>query len=153
LFKRSVRFHVTYDFGLRFELRYDVTCDVEQFGGAPGVLKAFLRVRHEGGTEMLFGDQLSFSGAPKELSHGDLKKMHSLLQFGGALGAGAGVYELQLLVVDHRNRSYRHRWTAKAFPHGRESSVSLSMQPNTLAPLSAAPLPPKPGERGPSSQF
>jgi len=134
------------DFAFRFELGYIVQCDVRQFGGLPGELRTFLRVRPEGGAEVILGDQFMFQGLPKDAkSPPDLRKIHADLEFSGALTAGEGAYAMDLLVFDNRQRLFRHSWKLKAFPHGDEGKVELAMAPRTLAPLHMIPIPERVG--------
>jgi len=134
------------DFAFRFELGYIVECDVRQFGGLPGELRTFLRVRPEVGAETILADQFMFQGLPKDAkSLPDLRKIHADLEFSGALTAGEGVYAMDLLVFDNRDRLFRHSWKLKAFPHGDEGKVDLSMASGTLAPLRMIPIPDRPG--------
>jgi len=136
------------DFAFRFELRYTVECEIKQFGGVPGDLRAFLRVRPEAGEETVLGDAFAFPGAPEGFMVSDLSHVHARLEFSGVLAAGYGQYHMELLVVDNRHRVFRHHWKAKAFPHGRENELNFSMQPNTLAPLRSAPIPLRSGNNG-----
>ncbi len=129
------------DFAFRFELRYTVDCEVNQFGGQPGEIKTYLRVRSASGTETVLGDRFAFNGAPKPLPLSDLNRVHAKLQFSGVLAAGPGEYDMDLLVIDNRTRAYRRRWTARAFPRGHENDLDFSIPPNTLAPLTTAPIP------------
>jgi hypothetical protein len=129
------------DFGFRFELRYTVDCEIRQFGGSAAELKAFLRVRPEEGSEIILGEQFAVPAAPKRLADEDLRRMPAMMEFSGALAAGIGVYDMELLLVDDHNRIYRRHWKAKAFPNHRESNLNFSMLPNTLAPLHTTPIP------------
>lgn len=136
------------DFGFRFELRYTVACEIGQFGGVPGELKAFVRVRPQGGAETLLGEQFFVPAPPSELAPSELKRAHAELGFSGALAAGAGVYSMELLLVDDHDRVYRRHWKTKAFPHRRELDLKLSMPPNTSVPLRTTPIPARAGNKG-----
>ncbi len=131
------------DFGFRFQLRYFVDCDVRQFDGAPAQIKAYVRVRTADGKEMAFADGFSMPAAPKTFNVSNLKRVHSLVGLSGALSAGPGEYEVQLLLLDHRNRIFRDHWRAKAYPRGHERDLNFTMAPNTLAPLTISPIPDK----------
>ena len=129
------------DFGFRFVLRYSADCEIRQFGGGAADLKAYLRVRREDSTQMVFGDEFLIPAAPKGFDLTKLKRVHSQLMLSGAIGAGMGAYNMDLLLVDNHNRVCRKHWLAKAFPHGREREIDFSLRPNTLAELTPIPIP------------
>jgi hypothetical protein len=137
------------DFAFRFELGYVVDCDLRQFDGEAGELRTYLRARPEGGREVILGDQFSFQGFPKEAKMtADLHRVHSSLEFSGALAAGAGSYSMELLIFDSRQRLFRHTWKVKAFPRGDESKVNLSLMPGTLETLRTTPIQVNPSPTG-----
>jgi hypothetical protein len=136
------------DFGFRFELRYRVDCEVKQFGGVAGELKVFLRVRPEVGAEVVLGDRFAIPAAPAPMLPAYARKTTAKLEFSGVLAAGTGVYTMELLLIDSRERIYRHHWKAKVFSHGREQNLHLAMPPNTLAPLRSMPIPLSAGGNG-----
>ena len=131
------------DFSFRFVLRYSVDCEVNQFAGAAAEVRALLRVKADNGAEAVFGDKFFIPQSPKDLPSNRLRKIHSLLGFSGAVAAGSGVYDLDLLVVDNRNRICRKHWKAKAFPHGRENELHFSLSPDTLAAMTTLTIPPQ----------
>lgn len=133
------------DFGFRFELGYMVDCDIRQFDGVSGDVRIFLRVRPENGDEVVLSDRIFFPGITKQQRESiDLPKIHANFQFSGALAAGEGVYALDLLIFDNRERVYRHSWKAKAEPHGKEAKVDFSMRPDAIAALRTIPIPARP---------
>jgi hypothetical protein len=135
------------DFGFRFILPYGAECEIRQFGGVASELKAYLRVRREGGTQMVFGDKFLIPAAPKGFDLTKLRGVHSEIELSGAVAAGVGAYDMDLLLVDNHNRIYRKHWRAKALPRGRERAVNFSLPPDSLMEMAPPPIPSKVGAR------
>ena len=131
------------DFGFRFVLRYSADCEVRQFGGRAAELKAYLRVRPEHGNEIVFGDRFAIPAAPQGIAVGDLRRVRSLVEFSGALAAGVGAYNMDLLLVDDQNRIYRKHWKADAFPSAPDRYLIFVRPPNTLGGETTIPIPPR----------
>ncbi len=129
------------DFGFRFILRYSADCEISQFSGQAADVRAFLRVTTSSGIESVFGDRLFVPESPKDLPDSAFRRMHNFLEFSGAVAAGAGTYDLDLLLVDNRDRIYRKHWKAKASPRGREREMHFYLPPDTLAPVAAISIP------------
>jgi hypothetical protein len=81
---------------------------------------------------------------PQDARKISVGKRQGDLEFSEALAAGAGVYTMNLLVLDNRNRLYRRRWKVKAIPRGNEGKLNFSMEPSALAPLRATSVAFKP---------
>jgi hypothetical protein len=135
------------DFGFRFILPYGAECEIRQFGGVASRLKTYLRVRREDGTQMVFGDKFLIPAAPKGFDLTKLRGVHNEIELSGAVAAGVGAYDMELLMVDNHNRIYRKHWRAKALPRGRERDVNFSLRPGSLMEMAPSPLPSKSGAR------
>jgi hypothetical protein len=69
----------------------------------------------------------------------DFQHIRNEVEFSGVFAAGEGDYDVQLVVIDERNRRCRKTWQAKAHPHGDESRAMLAMPPGSVAAVSLPP--------------
>jgi hypothetical protein len=86
------------------------------------------------------GNHFLIPAAPKQVDPSSYQHLKAEIGFSGAIAAGPGVYSIELLLVDNRNRVYRHHWKAKAVPPYWERDLKFTLPANTLAPLRSMPI-------------
>jgi hypothetical protein len=126
------------DFAFRFEIGYLVRCPLKEFGGVETTIAAYTRVQTGDAVPAWFGEWYRVPGMPDDMrSRVNLQRDRNDIEFSGVIAAGEGEYSLDLVVVDRQHRFYHRSWKTKAFAHGAETRTPISMQPNTVAALSA----------------
>ncbi len=128
------------DFAFRYEVGYLLQCPLAQFDGKPTALGTIVRVQPEGAGPTSLGQSFVIPEIPApEKKHIDLRRLHQEIEFSGVFAIGEGAYQVDLVVFDEHDRSYRKSWRAKASPHGSESEAPLAIAPGTVAAISLPP--------------
>ena len=126
-----------FDFAFRFELGYTARCSLSQFRGEPADVGTVLKITPENGNPVSLGQH--FTVPPIAAQYREKiqwQHLHAEIELSGVFAAGEGEYEIDLALVDGRNRIHRKSWRAKAFLHGKESQAVVEMKPNTVAAIS-----------------
>ncbi len=132
------------DFAFRFEAGYVIRCPLAQFEGKETGIAAYLRIQPKnlGGEvkPIYLGETFRMPAIPEAMrEHYAWSRLNQEAELSGVFAAGVGEYEVNLVMVDERQRVFRKEWRVKIEPGRSERKAEISLRPNTVV---AAGLPP-----------
>jgi hypothetical protein len=113
------------DYGFRFQAGYRVTMPASQFEGKGHNITVLTRVtpRAESAKPVYL---LTRQGLP------EVPKTNQEMASGGSFLIGEGIYDVNWVLVDERNRVCRKNWHLDVKRNHSERSVTVAMPPNTV---------------------
>ena len=118
---------------LSYRMGFSILSNVRQFAvGDEGFV--FLRVTPQGGAPVLLGQNFKIPPLPRGLAVRVTAKPD--VNMIGAFAVGPGRYDVELLMIDRRGRSFYKPWKLKTSSYSKQA-VASALGPLTVKPLAA----------------
>jgi hypothetical protein len=128
------------DFSFRFYAGYIADCPLSEFGGQEVNMMGYVRVSPRQGSAVLLGESYHMAAmTPEMLAKTNPGKLKAIIELAGGFTMGEGQYDVEVLLIDSRDRVCHKRWSVKAARNHEQRSLPLAVPPHTAGELMFTP--------------